>query len=280
MFYQVYNANEFLLEGLSLLKERGEEIITRGTKSREVSGVSFRILNPRGRIINLKDRKFPIKGALAEFLWYMTKNPKVEIINPYLKHWTNYSDDGETVNSNYGYCAWNQISNIIDKLKKDKSSRQGVINLFNRDFSNYYGKDTVCTPSYQILIRNDRVNMIVNARSRDIIRGECIDQFTFTLLQEIIANELGYDVGWYQVNIGSLHIYEEHYDMLNMSSEVDQEMVLNNNLYTRCNYSNFWNNINHILHEEIEDFIGDIIVIKKIDIQHFNKYVIMLKNNL
>lgn len=277
MFYQVYNANAFLLQGLQLLKERGEKISTRGTKSIEVCGVSFRILNPRGRIINLEDRKFPIKGALAEFLWYMTKNSKLEIITPYLKHWNNYSDDGETVNSNYGFCAGNQIDNIIEKIKKDRSSRQGVVNLFNQDFSNYYGKDTVCTPNFQILIRDERLHMIVNARSRDIIRGECIDQFTFTLLQELLANELGCDVGWYQVNIGSLHIYEEHYDMLNMSSMTDSNMISNYNISTKCTYTNFWKNINYVIHNNIEDFIGDLMQIKEIDIEHFNKYVIMLK---
>lgn len=277
MFILTYDANTFLLEGLKLLKNRGDEIVTRGTRSREVCGISFRIANPRARIITLKDRKFPIKGALAEFLWYMTKNPSIEIITPFLKHWANYSDDGKVVNSNYGFCAGNQVSNIIEKLKKDPSSRQGVINLYNQDFSDYYGKDTVCTPYYQLLIRDNRLNMIVNARSRDIIRGECIDQFTFTLLQEIIANELGYDVGYYQVNIGSLHIYEEHYNMLDTSNEIDENMILENNLSTKCTYSNFWNNINGILNKKENDFIGDIIRIKDIDIENFNKYVLFFK---
>ena len=256
MFIEIEDANSFLLKGLKIIKDNGKEINTRGTKSREVCGISFRILNPRKRIISIADRKFPIKGALAEFLWYMTKNPKIEIVTPYLKHWANYSDDGIVVNSNYGFCSGNQINNIITKLKKDPSSRQGIINLYNQDFSTYYGKDTVCTPSFQILIRDNLLNMIVSARSRDIIRGECIDQFTFTLLQELIANELKCDVGYYQVNIGSLHIYEEHYDMLDMSSDIDKEMILEKKIYTKCNYSNFWDNINHMLHEEIEDFIG------------------------
>ena len=274
MFIQVYDANSFLLKGLKLLKEGGSEIETRGTFSREVSGVSIRILNPRTRIITLTDRKFPLKGALSEFLWYMTQNPKVEIITPYLKHWINYSDDGIEVNSNYGFCAGDQIKNIIEKLKKDKYSRQGVINLYNRDFSNYYGKDTVCTPYYQILIRDNLVNMIVNARSRDIIRGECIDQFTFTLLQEIIANELGYDVGYYQVNIGSLHIYKEHYDMLEMTNKTD-DILSEISLNTRCSYNKFWHNINYILDKKVNDFIGDIMSQKNIDINHFNQYVII-----
>ena len=276
MFIQVYDANSFLLKGLNLIKEAGSEIETRGTFSREVCGVSIRILNPRARIISLTDRKFPLKGALAEFLWYMTGNPKVEVITPYLKHWINYSDDGIHVNSNYGFCAGNQVKNIIEKLKKDKYSRQGVINLYNNDFSDYYGKDTVCTPYYQILIRDNLVNMIVNARSRDIIRGESIDQFTFTLLQEIIANELGYDVGYYQVNIGSLHIYKEHYDMLEMTNKTD-DIMSSISLKNLCSYTNFWHDINYILDKKRDDFVGDIMTQKNIDINHFNQYVIIRK---
>ena len=273
MFIQVYDSNSMLLESIKAIKNFGTDINTRGTKTKEVYGVSLRILNPRARIINLSDRKFPLKGAIAEFLWYMTGNPKIEIITPFLKHWANYSDDGEKVNSNYGFCAGNQIINVIRKLEKDSDSRQAVVNLFTTDFSNYFGKDTVCTPNYQFLIRDKRLHLIVNARSRDLIRGECIDQFTFTLLQEIVANQLGIDVGFYQVNIGSLHIYEEHYDLLDMSNKTD-DILGDINLFTRCQFSDFWKNLKVINKTNLEDFIGDIMKIKNISCDFFEQYII------
>ena len=273
MFIQVFDSNSMLLESISAIKKYGSDINTRGTKTKEVYGVSIRILNPRARIINLSDRKFPLKGATAEFLWYMTGNPKIEIITPFLKHWAHYSDDGEKVNSNYGFCAGNQIINVIRKLEKDRDSRQAVVNLFSQDFSNYYGKDTVCTPNYQFLIRENRLHLIVNARSRDLIRGECIDQFTFTLLQEIVANQLGIDVGFYQVNIGSLHIYEEHYDLLDMSNKTD-DILGDINLFTRCQFSDFWKNLKVITSSNLEDFIGDIMKGKNIQYDFFEQHIV------
>ena len=110
--------------------------------------------------------------------------------------------------------------------------------------------------------------MIVNSRSRDIVRGECIDQFTFTCLQELIANELGIELGTYQNCIGSLHIYSDHYDLL------DNEIKFTENEYKdlkiNMNYTNFWKTIEN---EDETDFIKTVIKSKEIDIAHFKKYV-------
>lgn len=263
------NANDFYSQGLNLLKEKGKKLNIRGTNVIEIIGVNLEIQNPRDRIITEENRKFPLKGAMAEFLWYMTKNNKVEIITPYLKHWINFSDNGKYVNSNYGYQWRDQIHEIITKLKKDRYTRQAVITLYDRGYSHYYGKDNICTPSFQLFIRDEKLHMIVNSRSRDLIRGECIDQFTFTCLQELLANELEIEIGTYQNCIGSLHIYEDHYQLL----ENDKLNFLNhdfNNFKINMRYSNFWESLKM---EDDMDFIKKIMKEKEIDINHFLKYV-------
>ena len=153
MIINAHNANEAYMQSKKLLKNSSLESSPRGMKIKERLGVSIKILNPRDRIITEVNRNFPLKGALAEFLWYMTGNPSLSIITPYLKHWERYSDNGEVVNSNYGYQWKNQISEVIQKIKKDPDTRQAVINLYHDDFSLYYGKDNVCTPSFQFLLR-------------------------------------------------------------------------------------------------------------------------------
>lgn len=263
----VENANDFYKQGIDLLKKNGKKLQIRGSEVIELIGVNIEIKNPRQRIITELNRKFPLKGAMAEFLWYMTNNNLVEIITPYLKHWINFSDDGFLVNSNYGYQWQNQIYGIIDKLKKDPYTRQAVITLFDKSYSEYYGKDTVCTPSFQFFIRDEKLDMIINSRSRDIIRGECIDQFTFTCLQELLANELNVKIGIYQNCIGSLHIYSDHYHLL------DSEMNFENQKYDlniNMKYSNFWQDIEN---KDENDFIKTLIKEKVIDITHFKKYV-------
>jgi hypothetical protein len=62
-----------------------------------------------------------------------------------------------------------------------------------------------------------------------------------------------------------------------MTSTIDDNMILDNNLSTKCSYSNFWHDINYILKNNTNDFIGDIMQLKSLDIEYFNKYAIFLK---
>lgn len=278
-FITAYSANDAYVEMMSLLKKGSIESSPRGMKVKERLGVSVRIFNPRARIITETNRNFPLKGALAEFLWYMSENNKIKYILPYLKHWINYSDDGETVHSNYGYQWKHQLSDVIQKIKKDKYTRQGVVTLYDSKYASYYGKDNVCTPDFQFLLRDDLLYLIVNARSRDVIRGECIDQFTFTLLQETVANELGVDLGWYQVNIGSLHIYEEHFHLLEKPFELDTSSFEISPNKTYLKYSDFWNVLHKNKHSELieNDFIRFWTKEKNIDLTDF--YIAYTESN-
>ena len=273
MFKNVYNANEMYSVMMSLLKN-GVETSPRDQKVKEVTGVSFRINNPRDRVITEVNRKFPVKGALAEFLWYMTQNPNIEYITPYLPHWKNYSDDGVKVNSNYGFRWGEQIPAVIEKIKKDRDTRQAVVTLYDPGFATYYGKDNVCTPDFQFLLRDNLLHLIVNARSRDAIRGECIDQFTFSYLQELVANSLGVNVGFYQVNIGSLHIYEQHFNLFDspMTFNEDMKKDLISVDKTNLGYIQFWGDLLQYIkvEEKVEsDSLLTLIKKKEIDYEKF-----------
>ena len=53
--------------------------------------------------------------------------------------------------------------------------------------------------------------MTVTMRSNDLIYGFCNDQYCFSKLQELVANELNMEVGDYYHFAHNLHIYEKHY---------------------------------------------------------------------
>lgn len=270
---KVYSANEAYQYLINHIKENGKLIITGFNKSLtiEILGFSYRNYCPRDRIITEINRKFPIKCAMAEFLWYMSTSNKVNLITPYLKNWINYSDNGKTVNSNYGFQWKNQLSDIINRLKNDKHTRQAIVDLYIKEHSWLDSKDVVCTPYFQFFIRDDKLNLIVNARSRDLISGECIDQFTFTLLQELIANELEIDVGWYQLNCGSLHIYKKNFNVLDTELIFNLNAKIEYNKKTHLNYSNFWDVLKlwKDQHYQQQDFISNIVNKKQIDIIPF-----------
>lgn len=157
-------------------------------------------------------RRFPSKGACAEFLWYMTADNRVEAVVPYLKNWARFADDNGRVNSNYG-CYWRDgVRWCLEELRRDKASRRAVLNIYahgNRPF----GKDTPCTLSLQFLIRDDKLHLIANMRSNDIWYGFSIDQFCNSMLHRLVYNELcknyaDLQLGNYYHNAASFHAYD------------------------------------------------------------------------
>ena len=70
--------------------------------------------------------------------------------------------------------------------------------------------DVPCTCTLQFLVREDRLHLVTNMRSNDIILGLTHDVFCFTMLQEILARQLGFGLGSYSHIVGSLHLYDKN----------------------------------------------------------------------
>lgn len=76
--------------------------------------------------------------------------------------------------------------------------------------------------------------MIVNMRSNDVIRGFSIDVVMFSFIYEMLYVKLketypNLQIGFYQHNADSFHIYELHYKMI--------ESILNHNTSNESTYT-------------------------------------------
>lgn len=168
------------------------------------------ITDPTRNILTSSIRKMPVRYAVGELLWYLSGSNKLEDIKRYSKAWENLSDDGETVNSAYGYrifkqFGFNQWEHVKNLLKADPSSRQAVIHI--KDPSCEPTKDLPCTVCLQYFIREGKLYATTYMRSNDIWLGFPYDVFSFTCLQTLLAMELGVELGTYTHIAGSLHCY-------------------------------------------------------------------------
>ena len=207
----------------------------RGLKIKEKLGVQFRIKNPRDRLPYVKARNFSLSYFVAESIWYMSGNDSTDWISRYAPFWKNISDDGQTANSAYGARIFKFHPRIADgeivqwryvkeELARDPDSRRAVIHIRTPDDSLYAVKDVPCTLSLQFFIRDSKLHLHVTMRSSDIILGLPYDVPAFTLMQEVLANELGIDLGEYVHTSNSLHCYERDFEVLkeiSSSSEPD-----------------------------------------------------------
>jgi thymidylate synthase len=125
------------------------------------------------------------------------------------------------VNSNYGFIVnvekWNGISQFewcVKRLLEDKNTRQAIIN-YNMPRYKYEGvKDLVCTISQQFLVRNEKLDCVTLMRSNDLIYGLTYDLPWFTNLQIKLAEIIDVPLGIYNHYDSSLHVYEQHFEML------------------------------------------------------------------
>lgn len=206
------------LGGIEMLLRCGGESSPRGKKIKEVLNVSFEIKNPRKRLVwfEAREKNFNLCHAIVEFFMLFENKNDVEYFAKFNENVRQFSDNGETFHGSYGKRIGNiGIIEVIGTLRKDKDSRQAVLSIYDSCLDlNVETKDVPCTETLQFLIRDNKLNMIVNMRSNDIVWGFPYDVFMFTSLQEVIANTLNVELGTYYHNVGSFHVYEEFFNTI------------------------------------------------------------------
>lgn len=169
------------------------------------------IEDPTKNVLLSPIRKLSMRYAIGEFLWYLSGSNKLKEISKYTKNWERFSDDGENLNSCYGWCikhkfGFDQYEYVKELLKKDRNTRQAVIHI--KEPSNKPSKDINCTVCLQFFIRENKLYLTTYMRSCDLWYGFPYDVFNFCNLQVLLSMELGVELGTYTHICGSLHLYE------------------------------------------------------------------------
>jgi thymidylate synthase len=100
----------------------------------------------------------------------------------------------------------------VDLLRKDPLSRRAVVAIYDPRVDVNPGKDIPCNDFLQFQSRLGELHLTVTVRSNDVMWGwSGINAFEWSTLQEIVASLLGISVGTLTFNIGSLHLYEQHW---------------------------------------------------------------------
>lgn len=186
-----------------------------GTKA--LYNVGFYLCAPEQRIITTEWRKFSKRYAEREYAWYMSGDRSIAEIKKYAPIWDKMHGGDNIVNSNYGW-QWarnDQLAKCIEQLRKNKDTRQAWFTIFDGKEKDSYAYDTPCTLSVGFDIKSDtgQLDMCVTMRSNDLVFGFCNDQYCWTKLQQLVAEELDTHVGTYFHFAHDLHIYERHFNM-------------------------------------------------------------------
>jgi thymidylate synthase len=144
---------------------------------------------------------------------------EVSFLEYYSSRWKDFVNPEHTVRGScYGYRIFKRLGrdesqweSVRRLLSADPASRRAVLTLSeplgDRAVT---AKDIACATSVQFLLRENKLHTIVYMRSNDAFLGLPYDVFLFTMVQELLASELGVDVGSYYHCVGSIHLYERN----------------------------------------------------------------------
>ena len=183
--------------------------------TKAIFNCGFYLENPADKIITETRRDWKLEYAEAEWQWYLSGDNSISklgsIYGKIPPIWVKMANNKGKVNSNYGW-QWqreNQLDYVVHKLKKHKETRHAAISIYDCKEHDKYKKDTPCTYAVQFTILNDKLNMSVYMRSNDLWYGFCNDQYQFASLQQLVAERLSMDIGWYYHHAHNMHIYND-----------------------------------------------------------------------
>ena len=201
-----YLHNKILLEGIPF------------DNTKALFNIGFYIADPMDNKIINKERNWKQDYAEAEWQWYLSGNKSVykleDIYGKVPEIWKRMADEDGHVNSNYGW-QWQrnqQIDYVINKLKTKTDTRHATISIYDAKEHHAYEHDTPCTYAVQFTILNGRLDMAVVMRSNDLWYGFCNDQYCFSMLQKMIADELKIEIGTYYHFAHNMHLYNDKID--------------------------------------------------------------------
>jgi thymidylate synthase len=137
--------------------------------------------------------------------------------------WKNVADKNGKINSNYGWCIWSkdnysQYDHVLNELKQFPYSRRATMIYTRPNMWDDYGRngmsDFMCTNAVQYVYRNNKLSAIVQMRSNDVIFGYRNDWAWQKHVLNKLATDLSMEPGDIHWNVGSLHVYSRHFDLV------------------------------------------------------------------
>ena len=198
---------------LSSLLVNGASQSPRGQSTREIIGCKT-VIDMKDPVVLDATREISYQFMLAEAWYILSGRNDVASIAAYAPSIGRFSDDGETFAGAYGPPVIDQMEYVIGSLCNDPSTRQSVLQIWNRNPEP--SKDIPCTLGLQFLIRDNVLHCVATMRSSDVWIGFIYDIFVFSAISTYVAIEyrrrtgITLSLGDLHLTAGSQHLYERN----------------------------------------------------------------------
>lgn len=212
------------LDLLSHVMENGVEKQDRtGTGTKSVFGYQMRFNLENGFPL-LTTKKLHLRSIVYELLWFLQGNTNVKYLNDNgVKIWNEWADEDGELGNIYGYQwrSWSaadgknidQISNVIESIKKNPDSRRHIVSAWNVGELDKMNLPP-CHILFQFYVANGKLSCQLYQRSADIFLGVPFNIASYSLLLMMIAQVTGLKPGEFVHTLGDSHIYLNHVEQV------------------------------------------------------------------
>ena len=206
-----------------------------GTGTKSVFGYQMRF-NLDDGFPMVTTKKLHLKSIIYELLWFLKGDTNIKYLQENgVKIWDAWADSNGDLGPVYGFQwrNWNndgidQISNLINDIKNNPSSRRHLISAWNPsvlpDTSKSFetnvanGKAALppCHAFFQFHVINGKLSCQLYQRSADIFLGVPFNIASYSLLTIMIAQVCNLKVGDFIHTFGDAHIYCNHFDQMKL----------------------------------------------------------------
>lgn len=270
---------EIIENGYNDFDEKVRTVWLDGTPAHTLSSIGHSMRFDNTQVPILTTKKVAWLTAIKELLWiWQMKSNVVPVLRAMgVNIWNQWEQDDRTIGKAYGYQLGKKNRNIIEKtysedavsiiwskvdqvdyllyqLKNNPASRRHITTLWNPDELDEMSL-TPCVYETQWHVKNNKLHTEVRCRSNDMALGNPFNVFQYNVLQRMIAQVLGYELGEYIYHIGDAHVYTRHIEGL--QEQINRESFEAPTLWINPEVTNFYD-------FTIDDF-------KLIDYQHGDK---------
>lgn len=190
-----------------------------GTGTISVFGYQMRFdLNQGFPLVTTK--KLHLRSVIYELLWFLSGDTNIR----YLKKnkvsiWDEWADENGNLGPVYGaqWRFWqdyeggsiDQISEIINSLKKNPDSRRHIVSAWNVAHINYMALPP-CHLLYQFYVAENKLSCQMSIRSWDVFLGGPFNIASYALLTMMIAQVCDLQLGEFIISSGDTHLYTNH----------------------------------------------------------------------
>lgn len=196
-----------------------------GTGTISVFGYQMRFDLQKGFPL-LTTKKLHTRSIFHELLWFLKGETNIQ----YLKEnkvsiWDEWADENGELGPVYGkqWRSWeaadgttiDQISNVINEIKKNPDSRRLLVVAFNPSDINKMALPP-CHAFFQFYVADGKLSCQLYQRSADIFLGVPFNIASYALLVHMVAQVCNLEVGEFIHTLGDAHIYSNHLDQVKL----------------------------------------------------------------